>query len=248
MTGVQTCALPIVTYPVVPPGPFCLGGTPFPHGTFCGVSLVAHVRTTHPGAKGVCVPPLRWLGTKAWAGSHVAPAPSTQPRPASWGSAELVLGELSRGPGHGVWESPLAMRVGWLPPPGPPRPAHLPLRAAAPSPAPVQELPLSSWREEKNGPLSCANQSHPDAHPMAPTQQARPQPRTKPCGATLRPPGLWGPGQGRGQSREPGGCSGPRLGPGPRPGTQGWLWSPFPGGRETPPAPARPAQTLEVEE
>ena len=98
----------------------------------------------------MCVPPLRWLGTKAWAGSHVAPAPSTQPRPASWGSAELVLGELSRGPGHGVWESPLAMRVGWLPPPGPPRPAHLPLRAAAPKscPCPGAALVLLEGREE----------------------------------------------------------------------------------------------------
>lgn len=207
---------------------------------------MAHIRTTHPGAKGVCVPPLRWLGTKAWAGSHVAPAPSTQPRPASWGSAELVLGELSRGPGHGAWESPLAMRVGWLPHPGPPSPAHLPLRAAAPKscPCPGAALVFLDGREEwapflcqpepprcpPHGPEGTARP------PPAPTQQAQPQPRMKPCGATLRLPGLWGPEQGSGQSQEPGGCSGPRLGPDPRPGRQGWLWSPCPwgGGRPRP--------------
>lgn len=193
---------------------------------------MAHIRTTHPGAKGVCAPPLRWLGTKAWAGSHVAPAPSTQPRPASWGSAELALGELSRGPGHGAWESPLAMRVGWLPHPGPPSLAHLPLRAAAPKswPCPGAALVFLEGREER-APFLCQPEP-PRCPPHGPEALPDPRPRPDTAGpASAADEALWGNieaawplGARAGQWAVPGARR--LLRPTSMRGRQGWPWSP----------------------
>ena len=147
----------LLTFPLVSFKSFCLGRIlPSPHETFCRVSLLACVRTTHPGAEGVCASP-GYSGAKAWAGSHMGLAPSTQSRPASWCSAGVVLRKLSTWPqgmgntnGHegepGTPPQRLAEGGGCLP--WSPRSCPPPLQAAAPNPAPTQELSPSSWSGE----------------------------------------------------------------------------------------------------